>query len=229
MNVSRSNSIQGRYKLLQRADRDLHLISRSAARPCFLTRRAYLCKVRTITDMLICFIELIATPLLHSTGITGGGGGDRRVEFILNGKARQFPTTFYIEVSCNAMFGLGEMEGDAGFSDRYFRLNSADLVAPRMEAWHLLWDFRVLRDVSIKMTTTGKKWNSRADQDASTLSWPKSCQTLLPCNIKLWARPMLSAILSTTMIFLPSASAANLLSTSLGRQDIFFSCYQILT
>lgn len=86
--------------------------------------------------------------MLHTrTGITGGGGGDRRVEFILNGKARQLPTTFYIEVSCNGMFGLDQMEGDAGFKDRYFALNSADLVAPRMEAWHLLWDFRVLRDV----------------------------------------------------------------------------------
>jgi alpha-mannosidase len=42
-------------------------------------------------------------------------------------------------VACNAMFGLNEMKGDPGYEHVSFKLNSADLVAPRMEAWHLLW------------------------------------------------------------------------------------------
>lgn len=37
------------------------------------------------------------------------------------------------------MFGLDAFEGDRGYDSRTFRLNSADLVAPRQEAWHLLW------------------------------------------------------------------------------------------
>lgn len=37
------------------------------------------------------------------------------------------------------MFGLGPMQGDPDFENRTFQLNSADLVVPRMEAWHLLW------------------------------------------------------------------------------------------
>ncbi len=32
--------------------------------------------------------------------------------------------------------------------NRYFGLASADLVVPNMEAWHLLWDFQALRQIS---------------------------------------------------------------------------------
>lgn len=79
------------------------------------------------------------------------------------------------------MFGLNEMEGDAGFSDRYFSLNSADLVAPRMEAWHLLWDFRVLKDVGLIPLSLGK-WSM---PDNGVRSWPNACLILRCCNIKL--------------------------------------------
>ncbi|KAH8919273.1 glycoside hydrolase family 38 protein [Atractiella rhizophila] len=81
-------------------------------------------------------------------GITGGFGGDRRVEFIIPKEARGFPYKIYIEASCNAMFGNGDGSHGPPDDNRYFRLNSADLVVPRMQAWHLLWDFRILRDIS---------------------------------------------------------------------------------
>lgn len=32
--------------------------------------------------------------------------------------------------------------------NRYFGLRSADLVVPNMEAWHLLWDFQTLRELT---------------------------------------------------------------------------------
>ena len=42
-------------------------------------------------------------------GITGGFGGDRRVEFIIPPSARkQGKLDFVIESSCNGMFGVGQ-------------------------------------------------------------------------------------------------------------------------
>ncbi|GAA5834834.1 hypothetical protein JCM9279_007122 [Rhodotorula babjevae] len=81
-------------------------------------------------------------------GITGGYGGDRRVEFILP-KTKAGSYKYYAEVSCNAMFGngLGETNGPPDMN-RFFRLESADLVVSRMEAWRLLWDFRVIKDLA---------------------------------------------------------------------------------
>ena len=32
--------------------------------------------------------------------------------------------------------------------NRYFQLASADLVVPNMEAWHLMWDFQTLRELT---------------------------------------------------------------------------------
>ncbi|GAA6008699.1 hypothetical protein JCM10207_001690 [Rhodosporidiobolus poonsookiae] len=82
-------------------------------------------------------------------GLTGGYGIDRRVEFILPKEKRGSTYRYYVEVSCNAMFGngLGETNNPPD-NNRYFRLASADLVVPRMEAWRLLWDFRTIRDLA---------------------------------------------------------------------------------
>ncbi|KAH9837576.1 glycoside hydrolase family 38 protein [Rhodofomes roseus] len=88
------------------------------------------------------------TPL---QGITGGWGGDRRVEFILPSearKARKFD--FVIESSCNGMFGV-PWNGDTiehPDMNRRFRLASADLVVLNQDAWQLLWDFSTLREIS---------------------------------------------------------------------------------
>ncbi|KAG7087583.1 hypothetical protein E1B28_013537 [Marasmius oreades] len=88
------------------------------------------------------------TPL---QGITGGYGGDRRVEYIIPLEAREKGVhEFVIESSCNGMFGV-PMTGDTidpPDMNRYFSLASADLVVPNQEAWHLLWDFTTLREIS---------------------------------------------------------------------------------
>ncbi|KAF5362894.1 hypothetical protein D9758_007045 [Tetrapyrgos nigripes] len=87
------------------------------------------------------------TPL---QGITGGYGGDRRVEYIIPKEAREKGThDFVIESSCNGMFGV-PWNGDTiapPDMNRYFSLASADLVVPNQEAWHLLWDFQTLREI----------------------------------------------------------------------------------
>jgi alpha-mannosidase len=51
-------------------------------------------------------------PHITSSGITGGYGGDRRVEYIIPKEARaQGYHEFVIESSCNGMFGV-PMSGD---------------------------------------------------------------------------------------------------------------------
>ncbi|KAI9633630.1 alpha-mannosidase [Dioszegia hungarica] len=76
-------------------------------------------------------------------GLTGGWGEDRRVEFIIPPSARKAGVAhFYIEASCNGMFGIDNMAPPD--QNRYYKLNSADLVVPNMEAWHLMWDFQTL-------------------------------------------------------------------------------------
>ncbi|KAJ6573329.1 glycoside hydrolase family 38 protein [Mycena sp. CBHHK59/15] len=85
------------------------------------------------------------TPL---QGITGGFGGDRRVEYIIPEAARKKGVhEIVIESSCNGMFGMAG--GGIGPPDpnRYFRLDMADLVVPNQEAWRLLWDFQTLREL----------------------------------------------------------------------------------
>ncbi|KAF7980211.1 hypothetical protein HWV62_39313 [Athelia sp. TMB] len=87
------------------------------------------------------------TPL---QGITGGGGGDRRVEFILTPDiVKKGFGEFIIESSCNGMFGV-PWNGDTiapPDMNKYFSLASADLVVPNQEAWHLMWDFHTLQQL----------------------------------------------------------------------------------
>ncbi|KAG9009030.1 Glycoside hydrolase, 38 vacuolar alpha mannosidase [Tulasnella sp. 427] len=87
--------------------------------------------------------ETDGTPL---QGITGGGGGDRRVDFIIPKDARhKGELDIVIEVSCNEMFGVSGI--GAPDPNRYFNLSSADLVVPNEEAWRLMWDFTTLREL----------------------------------------------------------------------------------
>ncbi|KAG2005473.1 alpha-mannosidase [Coprinopsis cinerea AmutBmut pab1-1] len=87
------------------------------------------------------------TPL---QGITGGFGGDRRVDYIIPPEARARGVhEFVIESSCNGMFGVpwsGDIIAPPDMN-RYFRLASADLVVPNQEAWRLLWDWEALKQI----------------------------------------------------------------------------------
>lgn len=79
-------------------------------------------------------------------GLTGGHSWDRRVEFIIPDEDRKAGVGhYYIEASCNAMFGQNGEE--APDPNRYYKLESADLVVPNMDAWRLMWDFDTLHEV----------------------------------------------------------------------------------
>ncbi|KAH8829151.1 glycosyl hydrolases family 38 N-terminal domain-containing protein [Flagelloscypha sp. PMI_526] len=97
-----------------------------------------------------CEAMIYTTEGLPLQGITGGYGGDRRVDFIIPVAARAAGTfDFIIESTCNGMFGV-PLTGDTidpPDMNRYFSLASADLVVPNQEAWDLLWDFQTLREI----------------------------------------------------------------------------------
>jgi alpha-mannosidase len=90
--------------------------------------------------------DVAGTPL---QGITGGYGGDRRVDHIVPRDAIKAGVyRIVIESSCNGMFGVG-INDQIGPPDpnRYFRLDSADLVVPNEETWRLFWDYTTLGEI----------------------------------------------------------------------------------
>lgn len=97
-----------------------------------------------------CEAMIFTTDGVPLQGITGGYGGDRRVEHIIPPKAvRDGHYSVVIESSCNGMFGV-PWNGDTiapPDMNRYFQLATADLVVPNQDAWHLMWDFSTLREI----------------------------------------------------------------------------------
>ncbi|KAH7882020.1 glycoside hydrolase family 38 protein [Phlebopus sp. FC_14] len=97
-----------------------------------------------------CEAMIFSVDGLPLQGITGGYGGDRRVEHIIPAEAvRRGSYEVVIESSCNGMFGVpwsGDIIAPPDMN-RYFQLASADLVVPNQDAWHLMWDFNTLREI----------------------------------------------------------------------------------
>ncbi|KAI9003260.1 alpha-mannosidase 2C1-like protein [Gaertneriomyces semiglobifer] len=108
-------------------------------------------------------------------GITGGGNGDRHVEYLLTKKAKDDEHfELYIEIACNGMFGAGA-GGNGSINppvmNRQYRLETAELVVPSKEAYHLLWDFEILLGI-VKEVGEGTQlsWDAlrTADQIVNT-------------------------------------------------------------
>ncbi|KAG1744557.1 glycoside hydrolase family 38 protein [Suillus paluster] len=82
-----------------------------------------------------CEAMIFSTDGVPLQGITGGYGGDRRVEHIIPPKAvRDGHYAVVIESSCNGMFGV-PWNGDT--------IAPPDVNLPR----HLMWDFDTLREI----------------------------------------------------------------------------------
>ncbi|ORX86316.1 hypothetical protein K493DRAFT_269045 [Basidiobolus meristosporus CBS 931.73] len=81
-------------------------------------------------------------------GLTGGTGGDRRVEYVLAEEAQGGEEMeFYIEHACNGMFGNGDGIS-APDPNRTYRLTTAHLVTVNETAIQLLYDFQVIRAIA---------------------------------------------------------------------------------
>ncbi|CAG8637438.1 551_t:CDS:2, partial [Diversispora eburnea] len=87
------------------------------------------------------------TPL---QGLTGGGGNDRRVEYILTHQSNGGESfEFYLEMACNGMFGNG-LNGLINPPDpnKYFTLEQVEIAIPNKKAWQLLYDFQIILDIA---------------------------------------------------------------------------------
>ncbi|KAJ3559346.1 hypothetical protein NM688_g401 [Phlebia brevispora] len=123
----------------------------------FSVRIPETCASGAVTEQRVVEFDPDCEAMIFSTdgtplqGITGGYGGDRRVEHIIPRTAVQKGTyEIVIESSCNGMFGV-PWNGDTiapPDMNRYFRLVSADIVVPNEEAWGLMLDFTTLREIA---------------------------------------------------------------------------------
>ena len=93
-------------------------------------------------------------------GLTGGG---ERVEWILPKAFRDGKEhTFYIEMACNSMFG-NPSGGDTiqpPDPNRYFQLNTADIVAVNLQARALFVDFWIIGGIMPTAVSVGQISNS---------------------------------------------------------------------
>ncbi|CAG8440737.1 13596_t:CDS:2 [Ambispora gerdemannii] len=86
-------------------------------------------------------------------GLTGGGGNDRRVEYILTTRSKGGEKfEFYIEMACNGMFGVGD-NGLINAPDprKYYSIREAALAIPNKAAWELWYDFQIIRGMAKDM------------------------------------------------------------------------------
>ncbi|CAG8450748.1 8086_t:CDS:10, partial [Ambispora leptoticha] len=86
-------------------------------------------------------------------GLTGGGGLDRRVEYILTPRSKGGEKfEFYIEMACNGMFGVGD-NGLINAPDprKYYTIREAALAVPNKAAWELWYDFQIIRGMAKDM------------------------------------------------------------------------------
>lgn len=78
--------------------------------------------------------------------LQGLSGDGERVEWIIPPSFRDGKEhTFYLEMACNGMFGLGKgARNQPPDPDRYFTLEKAEIVAVNKEARALYFDFSVI-------------------------------------------------------------------------------------
>ncbi|KAJ2157966.1 Glycoside hydrolase, 38 vacuolar alpha mannosidase, partial [Coemansia sp. RSA 552] len=83
-------------------------------------------------------------------GLTGGNGGERHVEYALteSASAAEPKRLFYVEVACNGLFGVGSWSNHTQTRQVYYRLASAELVAPNLDAWALFHDMEVISEMA---------------------------------------------------------------------------------
>lgn len=82
--------------------------------------------------------------------LQGLSGDGERVEWIIPPRFKDGKEhTFYLEMACNGMFGLGKgARNQPPDPDRYFTLEKAEIVAVNKEARALYFDFSVISGMS---------------------------------------------------------------------------------
>ncbi|KAI8866498.1 hypothetical protein GQ42DRAFT_139750, partial [Ramicandelaber brevisporus] len=95
-------------------------------------------------------------------GLTGSGGSDRRVDYILTRKSRGGESfELYVEMACNGISGIGRgafiMPPDP---NRSYYINTLELLVPYAPAWELNYDFEIIKQIALELESN----NPRANQ-----------------------------------------------------------------
>ncbi|KAI8318233.1 hypothetical protein GQ54DRAFT_300614 [Martensiomyces pterosporus] len=86
-------------------------------------------------------------------GLTGGGGDERHVDYLLTERAtdHEKPRTFYVEMACNDLFGNGDYHAHPQDRQIYYQLSTVELVAPNEAAWALYRDLEVIVEMASQL------------------------------------------------------------------------------
>ncbi|POW14082.1 hypothetical protein PSHT_07542 [Puccinia striiformis] len=131
-----------------------------------------------------CEAMIFTSEGLPLQGITGDSGDLRRIDYIIPKQNISFPFQIYIEVSANARFGVPDEGKLEVHDDVYFTLGTADIAVPRMDAWHLMWDFQVISDLTKSLPVTSPnclKAQSVAMEIMNNFK-PDNLSTILACR-----------------------------------------------
>ncbi|KAJ2089528.1 Glycoside hydrolase, 38 vacuolar alpha mannosidase [Coemansia sp. RSA 986] len=96
-------------------------------------------------------------------GLTGGGGGERHVDYLLTPSAstNEPLRLFYMEMACNGLFGNGDYHQHPQDRAIYYKLSSAELAAPNPEAWALFHDMDVVSEMANRLPQdTPRYWQA---------------------------------------------------------------------
>ncbi|KAJ2811264.1 Glycoside hydrolase, 38 vacuolar alpha mannosidase [Coemansia furcata] len=102
-------------------------------------------------------------------GLTGGGGRERHVDYLLTERASEHeePRQLYVEMACNDLFGNGDYHQRPQDRSIYYRLNSADLVSHNEPVLALYYDLQVINDMANRITEESpRSWQALAAANA---------------------------------------------------------------
>ncbi|KAJ2694514.1 Glycoside hydrolase, 38 vacuolar alpha mannosidase [Coemansia sp. IMI 209128] len=102
-------------------------------------------------------------------GLTGGGGRERHVDYLLTEKAtaHEKPRQFYVEMACNQLFGNGDYHQRPQDRRIYYRLNMADLMSHNEPVLALYYDLQVINDMANRITEESpRSWQALSAANA---------------------------------------------------------------
>lgn len=85
-------------------------------------------------------------------------GGDRNLFKLPKKYRKSGPQLFYLEIACNTISGNGA--DGAPDPNRYFRLNTCDLLLPDLNARKLFWDFWIIGDAARELGGSPQKFQA---------------------------------------------------------------------
>ncbi|KAJ2776811.1 Glycoside hydrolase, 38 vacuolar alpha mannosidase [Coemansia javaensis] len=110
-------------------------------------------------------------------GLTGGGGGERHVDYALTpcAAADEAPRLFFVEVACNGLFGNGNFTQRPQDRDIYYRLSSVELAAPNPAGWALLHDLEVVVEMAGRLPQESpRSWQALAAANGAVNAFERS-------------------------------------------------------